>query len=167
MTENKKDIELDKYPQALQPSFWIVVVAAGGDGLANIEFYQSRVIAYTKQEATKAVLKQLASEAPQLYEQGRAHGGWRITHVDGISAEELEKMFKDRCDLERKLDEERVHLEQNTLLQRIIQTRDINLFHQAIRDGRINNYERAYLHDKLTQGEDLDVPELIKSPITL
>lgn len=135
--------------------------------MANIEFYQSRVIAYTKQEATKAVLKQLASEAPELYESGRQQGGWRITHVDGISASDIEKMFKERCDLERKIDEERVHLQQNTLLNRIIQTRDVNLFHQAIREGRISHYERAYLHDKLTQGENMDVPEMIQSPIRL
>lgn len=165
MTE--KELELDKYPQALQPSFWIVVAAAGITGIGNVEFYQSRVVAYTRKEATQTVLKQLMSEAPELYERGRSIGGWTITHVDGMSATELEKMFRDRGDLERKLDAERVHLQQNTLLQTIIQTRNVNLFHQAIREGRISHYERAYLHDMLTRGEDLDIPESLRSPMQL
>lgn len=161
------DLELDKHPQALQLSFWIVVVSAGGTQHANIEFYQSRVVAYTKKEAIDAVLKQLAAEAPQLYQHGRDLGGWRVTHVDGIPATELERMFKQRADLERKLEAERLHLEQNTLLRQIIESRDVNLFHQAIREGRINNYERLYLHEKLTAGIDTNVPESLRSPIQL
>lgn len=146
-------MELDKYPQALTPSFFIVVVAAGGVGGANIDFYQSRVVAYTKKEATEAVIKQLQSENPELYERGQRLGGWRVTHIEGIGADKLEELFRERADQERQLDAQRVHMQQNSLLNQILRERDIHLLHQAIREGRISNYERLYLHDMLTKGE--------------
>jgi len=159
------NLDLDRYPTPLELSLWIVVVAAGGTGAAHIEFYQSRVVAYTKQEAIAAVLKQMASETPQLYAKGAAMGGWRVTHIDGMSAEQLTNAFKDRADLERKLESERVHLEQNNLIRQILDTKDVAIFHQAIREGRLSNYERLYIHDKLTTGIDTNIPENLVSPI--
>lgn len=169
------DMNLDKHPIPLQPSFWIVVVAAGiqpvpitnGVGVANIEFYQSRCVAYTKQDAIKAVLSQLQAEQPQLWQHGQQIGGWRVTHVDGISAQEMERLFKEHADQQRKTEEDRRKLELNEFLQRIITTKDVNLFHKAIRDGVLTDYQRAYLHEKLTEGMPKEAAELIKSPFPI
>lgn len=144
-------IELDKHPRALELSLWIVVVAAGGSENAHVEFYQSRTVAYEKQEALQAVLKQLASEQPELHTRGNTMGGWRATHIEGIPARTMEKLFKDRAEAERRGEAELRSMEQNKLLQAIIEKKDIALFNTALRDGRINNYERLYLHDKLTE----------------
>lgn len=150
-------INLDKYPQPLAPSLYIIVVASGGVGNANVEFYQSRVVAYRKDEAIQSVMKQLASEQPDLYERGKINGGWRATHVECISADDLERMFTERTDQERMLDMELIRLQQNSLLRQIVDNRDIPLMHQAIREGRISNYERLYLHDMLTKGENVQI----------
>lgn len=159
-------LNLDKYPQPLELSLWVIVLAAGGTGVANIEFYQTKAVDYTRQAAIEAALKQLASEMPELYQRGQALGGWRATHVDGLSVTYLEGIFTDRANLERKLETEKVRMEQNQLIKQIITDRDIPLFHQAILERRITNYERLYIHDKLTEHIDTgSTPEMIVSPI--
>lgn len=145
---------LDKYPQALEPSLYIVVVAAGGAGAAHVEYYQSRIVAYTRDEAIQAVMRQMASEDTELHQRGIAMGGWRATHVEGMRAAELETMFTERADMERNKDRERIRMQQNSLLRQILENKDTTLLHQAIREGRISNYERLYLHELLTKDID-------------
>lgn len=168
-------INLDKHPVPLEPSFWIVVLAAGiqpvpiteGMALANIEFYQSRVIAYTRPEAVKAVLNQLQAEQPSLWNRGQGQGGWKITHVDQIPAQEMEKLFKERAERERDNEVNKVAAEKNELLKKIAETKDVTLLHKAIRENAISAYERAYLHDILTKDMPKEVAEVIKSPYQL
>lgn len=152
-------MELDKHPIPLEPSFFIVVLAAGGNGFANIEFWQTRLVAYTKKEATDAALKQLAAEAPQLHQNGRRLGGWRVTHIDTITATEIEELFKERCDRQRAEEQGHIREEVNGLIAQIIRDKDVALLHQAIREHRITNYERLYIHDKLTGGMSTDMQE--------
>lgn len=165
-------MELDKHAVPLQPSFWIVVLAAGvqpvpitdGMAVANVEFYQSRCVAYTKNEAVKTVISQLQAEQPRLWEHGQQMGGWKITHVDGISVQDMEKLFKDRCDKERNSEAEARRLEKNEFLNAIIREKNVGALHKAIRDGAISHYERLYLHEKLTEGMPKEAAELTKSP---
>lgn len=157
----EKQLKLDKHPIPLEPSFFIVVVASGVTpietpigmaGVANVEFYQSRCVAYVKQEAINAVMAQLQAEQPDLYRRGQSMGGWKVTHVDGINATDMENIFKERTNRERNNEENKRKIENNDLLKRIIDTKDLNLFHTALKEGRINHYERLYLHDILTEG---------------
>lgn len=170
-------LKLDKTPQPLQPSFWIVVLSAGDRSIlgslnqpvvANVEFYQTRLVAYTRKEAIDGALKQLGAEAPKLYEHGNTIGGWSAVHVEGISATALEKMFKERGELERATQADAIKAEHNALLQEIISKKDVKLFHQALRDGRINVFERNYVHDQLTKDVDLELKDgSIISPMQL
>lgn len=144
-------LALDKYPQPVYLSLWIVVVAAGGDGNTNLEYYQGRTVAYTKKEAGDTILKQLEQEMPELYKRGIDIGGWRMTHADGISAIELERMFTKRANAERKVERIEVDNSTNALIRDIIKNRDIHMLHRAIREGRLNKYESMYIHDKLAQ----------------
>jgi len=169
-------MELDTHAIPLQPSFWIVVLAAGvqpipinegGMTIANVEFYQSRCVAYTKAEAIKSVLNQLQAEQPQLWQHGQKLGGWKVTHVDGISGEDMQKMFKERADRERATEADKRRMEKNEFLQRILTTKDIALLHKAIREGAVTEYERAYLHEKLTADMPKEIAELHKSPYML
>lgn len=92
-------------------------------------------------------------------------GGWAITHIDQLTAEKVEQLFKECSNGEREKEKNAIEQVRNDLLNEIVTTKDVNLFHQALRDGLINDYERLYIHDKLTEGmETPETEELLKSP---
>jgi len=148
-------LALDTYPQPIYLTLWIVVIAAGGEGNSNVEYYQNKMVAYTRKEAGDRILKELAKDMPELYERGVALGGWRITHADGITVAELERMFKERANAERKVEHIEVTGETNTLIKTILEQKDIAMLHRAIRDGKLNKYESMYIHDKLADNTNL------------
>jgi len=163
-------INLDKHPIPLEPSFYIVVLAAGiqlppqlAEGkIANVEFFQDRLVAYTRDEAIKLTLKKLQAERPRLYAHGTSIGKWEVTHIEEISAKKMEELFKERANTQRKKEKETIGLEKNKLLKKIIETKDVDLLHRGIIDGKINAYEREYIHNKLTA----DLPDTAEKRIT-
>ena len=77
-------------------------------------------------------------------------------------------MFRERGELERATQADAIKAEHNALLQEIISKKDVKLFHQALRDGRINVFERNYVHDQLTKDVDLELKDgSIISPMQL
>jgi hypothetical protein len=145
------ELDLQNYPIALEPSLWSVMLKAALPAKPEIaaELYQSRCVTYTRQEAIDIVLKQLKTEHLETFKRGNQMGGWRIGHVEQITIDGLEKMFKDCTDKAKKAFYSQHKLERNELLQEIITNRDIDLLHSAIKDGRITENERLYIHDKL------------------
>jgi len=165
-------MKLKKHHIPLEPSFYIVVLAAGVKdlpdintaGIATTQFFQDTYIGYTKDEAVKGTLKKLQTENPNLYSHGNSIGGWEITYIQEISATKLEERFKARADLEKKTEKDKLNLEKNELLKKIIDTKDIDLLHRVIIDGRISDYERKYVHEKLTEGLPDKAEEALRSP---
>jgi len=163
---------LTKHYIPLEPSFYIVVLGAGvqpvpsmGIGeIANIEYFQDTYIGYTKDEAVAGILKKLQAERPSLYQHGLKIGGWKATYINEIKATKMEQLFKQRAELEKKNEKDKLELEKNKLLQHIIKTKDVATLHKAIIDGKITDYERKYVHEKLTEALPDKVEYILSSP---
>jgi len=165
-------MRITKHHIPLEPSFYIVVLGAGiqpvpsmGIGeVANIEYFQDIYVGYTKDEAVAGILKKLQAERPNLYQHGVKIGGWKATYISEIKATRMEQLFKQRAELEKKNEKDRLGLEKNQLIQNIIKTKDVETLHKAIIDGKITEYERKYIHEKLTEELPDKVDSVIYSP---
>jgi len=128
-------------------------MALRATGNGAVELYHMHTVQYTKLEAIEATLKKLREQAPQVYQRGQTAGGWKVLHAIEVSAEDIERDFKIRADAERNNEKRRVKNEKNKLLKEIIDTKNIQIYHEAIADGRINEYQKLYLHDILIKDD--------------
>lgn len=142
-------IEFTKHPKPIYPSLFIIALKATGN--QHLELYHTHNVAYEKVDAIEAAMRELANKQPELYQRGLTIGGWTVLHAVPVKADEIEQRFNELAQTQRKNEAQKVANEQNALLKEIIDTGNLTLFHQAIADGRINEYQKLYIHDILTE----------------